>query len=270
LPGSFTDSSLPVGDAPFNIAELAGNLYVTYSGPTGVVDIFSTDGIFMSRFATGGTLLNPWGITVAPADFGKFSNAVLIGNFNFGVSSKGPGSISAFDAGGTFLGLLKDDHGADLSIDGLWSLKFGNGAMGGIAKALYFTAGIQGQMHGLFGSLSTCHGPVIGGVSANPNSLWPPNHKMVPVTLDYALTDDCTPAPACSLSVSSNEGEGGGSGHTSPDWQVVDAQHVDLRAERMGTGDGRIYTITINCTDTLELASSATTNVTVAHDQGKH
>src|SRR5262249_41929544 len=136
-------------------------------------------------FTTGGTLLNPWGVAVAPNNFGKFSNAVLIGNFNFGNPAVGPGRISAFDTGGNFLGLLQDTKGAPLSIDGLWTLTFGNGNNGGASNVLSFTAGIQGQAHGLFGRLAACGGPLISGVSASPNTLWPPNHKFVTVTLNY-------------------------------------------------------------------------------------
>lgn len=270
LPGTFTDPTLPAGNVPFNIVNIDHSLFVTYSGPSGIVNVFDKDGNFVKRFATGGTLINPWGIAMAPANFGEFSNALLIGSFNFGDPSKGAGTISAFASDGTFLGVVKDNHGQDLSIDGLWTLKFGDGAKAGITDVLYFSAGIQSQAHGLVGSLSACHGPAITAVSASPNSLWPPNHKMVPVTIAYNVTDDCTPPPSCALSVAGNEGEGGGSGHTSPDWQVLDAHHVDLRAERMGTGSGRDYTITIDCTDSLGLASNAATNVTVAHDRGKH
>jgi uncharacterized protein (TIGR03118 family) len=269
LPGAFTDSSLPAGDAPFNIVNIGNSLYVTYSGPVGVVNVFNTDGVLVGRFATGGTLVNPWGIAQAPGTFGKFSNAILVGNFNFGSAMMGPGHISAFDTKGNFLGLLEDTIGATLSIDGLWTLTFGNDQGGGSSNVLYFSAGIEGQRHGLFGSLEACGGPDITGASALPNSLWPPNHKMVPVTIDYTFSDNCDPAPSCSLSISSNEGEGGGSGHTSPDWTVVDAHHIDLRAERAGKGDGRAYTVTISCQDKSGLSSSASTTVTVAHDQGK-
>jgi len=267
FPGPFTDPTLPAGDKPFNVVNVGGNLYVTYSGPVGVVNVFDTDGIFLSRFATGGTLLNPWGIAIAPADFGQFSNAVLVGNFNLGNPAVGPGTISAFDASGAFLGLLKDETGADLLIDGLWSLRFGNGVNGGIKNVLYFSAGIDGQSHGLFGSLSACSGPAITGVSATPNLLWPPDHRMVPVVVNYTVQDSCDSAPVCSLSVSSNEGEGGGSGNTSSDFEVIDAHDVSLRAERAGTGDTRIYTITVACTDKLGLSSSAAAAVTVPHDQ---
>lgn len=164
-----------------------------------------------------------------------------------------------------------DTAGASISIDGLWTLKFGNGHNGGISNVLYFSAGIQNQAHGLFGSLAACHGPVTTGVSARPSVLWPPNHQTVPVVVNYTVTDDCDPAPVCSLSVSSNEGEGGGSGNTFPDWMVLDAHNVNLLAERMGTGNGRVYTITVDCTDKAGkagLSSSATVAVTVPHDQG--
>jgi uncharacterized protein (TIGR03118 family) len=263
VPGGFVDAGLPAGNLPFNVVNIGGSLYVTYSGAAGVVNVFDTDGNFQRRFATGGTLLNPWGIALAPADFGKFSHALLIGNFNLGNPAAGPGRISAFDPDTrAFLGLLEDTTGAPLSIDGLWSLTFGNGKQGGASNVLYFTAGIQNQTHGIFGRLAAC-GPVISGASASPDTLWPPNHKMVLVTLNYTLSDDCDTAPVGSISISSNEG-------TSADWQVVDLHHVNLLADRAGNGDGRTYTITITYKDTLGLSSSAKVTVTVPHDQGNH
>jgi uncharacterized protein (TIGR03118 family) len=262
VPGGFVDAGLPAGNLPFNVVNIGGSLYVTYSGAAGVVNVFDTNGNFIKRFATGGTLLNPWGIALAPADFGKFSNALLIGNFNFGSPAGGPGRISAFDpATGTFLGLLEDTTGTPLSIDGLWTLTFGNGQKGGATNVLYFTAGIQNQAHGIFGRLAAC-GPVIGGASASPDSLWPPNHKMVSVTLDYTVSDDCDAAPVGSIGISSNEG-------TPSDFQVVDLHHVNLLADRAGNGDGRVYTITISYKDASGLSSSAIVTVTVAHDQGQ-
>jgi hypothetical protein len=107
---------------------------------------------------------------------------------------------------------------------------------------------------------------VITGGTASPNSLWPPNHKFVPVTVSYTLSGGCGTG-ACSISsVTSNEPINGlGDGDTSPDWQVIDAHHVNLRAERSGTGSGRIYTITVTCTDGGGHTSTKTTQVTVAH-----
>jgi hypothetical protein len=113
--------------------------------------------------------------------------------------------------------------------------------------------------------------PVITGASASPNSLWPPNHKMVPVVVNYSVKDNCDgpSAIACSLDVSSDEPVNGtGDGDTAPDWIVVDAHHVQLRSERAGPGDGRIYTIAITCKDTKDNTSSTATQVTVPHSRG--
>ena len=111
--------------------------------------------------------------------------------------------------------------------------------------------------------------PSISGVSATPNSLWPPNHKMWTVRVNYTATDHCGPVQ-CSLSVTSNEPiDSIGDGHTAPDWVVLDARRVQLRAERQGPGSGRVYTIAIRCTDGAGNRATATTAVTVPHDRGK-
>lgn len=106
-------------------------------------------------------------------------------------------------------------------------------------------------------------GPVITGVTTTPGSLGPPNHKMIAVFVGYTA-NDVSGAPTCSLSVSSNEPVNGvGDGNTSIDWQVLDPHHVQLRAERSGTGNGRLYTITIRCTDTSGNTSISTGTVGV-------
>jgi hypothetical protein len=197
-----------------------------------------------------------------------------MGNFNNSPGGfNGIPHISAFAQDGTFLGLLEDTSKNPIAIDGLWSLRFGNGVNGGVSNVLYFTAGIGSapgvalETHGLLGSFTTCE-PSISAVTATPNVLWPPNHKMVNVTISYTVSDACDASPTASLSVSSNESaSGGGSGNTSPDWQVVDAHHVNLLAERDGSGTGRIYTITVTSTDSLGVTSTATTTVTVPHNQ---
>jgi uncharacterized protein (TIGR03118 family) len=159
LPGAFTDPNIPAGFAPFGIRNIGGNLFVTYAkqdadqhddvaGPgNGYVDVFDTSGNLLHRFATQGTLDSPWGMTVASAKFGSFSKAILIGNF-------GDGHINAFDpTSGAFLGQLTDVGNGPLTIHGLWGLAFGNGAKGSDPNALYFSAGINGEQDGLFGSL---------------------------------------------------------------------------------------------------------------------
>ncbi len=154
--GSFTDSTVDDGFAPFNVENIGGDLYVTYAfrGPTGddvagpgngFVDEFDINGNLIRRFASHGVLNSPWGLAKAPANFGAFSNDLLVGNF-------GDGTINAFDPGtGAFVGTLKDEFGNQISVDGLWALKFGNGAQNTSKNSLFFTAGINDEADGLFG-----------------------------------------------------------------------------------------------------------------------
>jgi uncharacterized protein (TIGR03118 family) len=109
----------------------------------------------LSQFAANGTLNSPWGMTLAPDNFGAFSGALLVGNF-------GDGRINAFDTGtGALLGQFRMPNGHPLSIDGLWGLHFGNGGSGGAANLLFFTAGPDHEDHGLFGSLRAI--PAVAG-----------------------------------------------------------------------------------------------------------
>jgi uncharacterized protein (TIGR03118 family) len=169
--GAFTDPNLPAGYAPFNVQVLNGKVYVTYArqdaakhddaaGPhRGFVDVFNLNGTpglahGTVRLVSRGPLDSPWGLAIAPSGFGNLgapSNdpVLLVGNF-------GDGLINAFDAStGTALGQLKDPDGEPIQIDGLWALRVGNGGAGGVANAVYFTAGPFGESHGLFGSLTT-------------------------------------------------------------------------------------------------------------------
>jgi len=161
--GSFSDSHLPMHYAPFGIANIDGFLVVTFAlqdahahddvpGPGhGFVDVFSPSGTLLRRFAARGTLNSPWGISLAPHDFGRFEHALLIGNF-------GDGRINAFNIhSGAFLGQLQASHGNPITIDGLWALLPGNGHAGGDLDKLYFTAGPNGEANGLFGSLQAVH-----------------------------------------------------------------------------------------------------------------
>lgn len=159
LTGSFIDPNLPAGLAPFNVQNIGGELYVTYAIPgpdadevdlgSGVVDVFDTNGNFIRRVASGGALASPWGLALAPSDFGTFSNALLVGNFN-----DEHGIINAFDPiSGSFLGTLTDVNDNAIAIPDLWGLSFGNGGNGGPTNALFFAAGIGDELHGLFGRL---------------------------------------------------------------------------------------------------------------------
>jgi len=111
--------------------------------------------------------------------------------------------------------------------------------------------------------------PTITSVTANPNTLWPPNHKMVPVTVSATTSDNCTAAPVCKItSVASSEPVNGtGDGDTAPDWQITGNLTVNLRAERAGNGSGRVYTIAVQCADASNNNSSQTVTVTVPHNQ---
>ncbi|MGA3189999.1 MAG: TIGR03118 family protein [Bryobacteraceae bacterium] len=160
--GNFADPNMPPGYAPFNIWNINGSLYVTYAVQNstktedvqalgnGVVDIFDLNGNLLQRLTSGGPLDSPWGVAVAPANWGAFGGAVLVGNF-------GNGWINAFDPKtGTLLGALQDSTGTPIAIQGLWAIEFGNGSSGGDKQYLYFTAGIMvnGVQHGLLGSLA--------------------------------------------------------------------------------------------------------------------
>jgi uncharacterized protein (TIGR03118 family) len=157
LAGNFTDPNLPSGLTPFNVANIGGQLYVTFAqaGPdadeaplgSGVVDIFNTDGTFVERFATGGNLLSPWGVAQAPDDFGALAGAILIGNF-----AEEDGFINAFASDGNYLGQLMTENGP-FSIPYLWALGTRTGGVGVDPGSLYFTAGIGDEQHGLFAQL---------------------------------------------------------------------------------------------------------------------
>ncbi|HWE52543.1 MAG TPA: TIGR03118 family protein [Bryobacteraceae bacterium] len=162
---AFTDATIPAGFAPFGLSIIGGNIYVSYAkqdsakhddvagAGNGFIDAFDASGNLLGRLVSQGVLNSPWGMAKAPATFGAFGGALLVGNF-------GDGTINAFDSvKGTPLGTLKDDTGHAIPIPGVWTLSFGNGGRGGDSGTLYFTAGIPGpygedaESHGLFGSI---------------------------------------------------------------------------------------------------------------------
>jgi hypothetical protein len=109
--------------------------------------------------------------------------------------------------------------------------------------------------------------PVISNVSVDPTVLWPVNHKMRNIAVTYSSSDNCPGTVTCTLSVTSNEHmNGAGDGNTGDDWEIVNNHAVKLRAERTGGGMGRVYTITIRCTDQAGNTGVATTTVAVPHD----
>ncbi len=174
-PGSFTDPNLPAGYAPFNIQQVRSQIFVMYAvqdhakhdpvnaAGNGIVDIFDLEGNFVKRFASNGMLNSPWGVAQASANFGKFSNDILIGNF-------GDGTINAFDpANGTFQGQLNDQTGAPITNASLWGLVFGAGGTGD-SNTLYFTAGLADEGHGLFGAITAAAPTADYSLTASPQN----------------------------------------------------------------------------------------------------
>jgi uncharacterized protein (TIGR03118 family) len=169
----FTDDRLPRNFVPFNVQAIGNDIVVTFvlhqegkpfetDGPgLGFVDIFSSEGQLLQRLEHGDWLNAPWGIALAPLDFGVYSHDLLIGQFAGGGSSEGSGTIAAYDlATGKFIGLVQDASGKTLSINGLWAISPGNSAAAGSydpaaspAAELYFTAGPDHGTGGLFGYL---------------------------------------------------------------------------------------------------------------------
>ena len=160
---TFVDPDIPDGYAPFGIQAVGDTVFVTYAKQDaqagdevagkgrGFVDAFDTSGTFVTRVASRHVLNAPWGLAMAPADFGRFSGDLLVGNF-------GDGTIQAFRpaANGSYhrAGALWNRHGKVLSIDGLWAIEFGNGDAAGASNELYFTAGPDDEAHGLFGKIT--------------------------------------------------------------------------------------------------------------------
>jgi uncharacterized protein (TIGR03118 family) len=169
----FTDERLPRDFVPFNVQAIGNDIVVTFvlhqegnpletdGAGLGYVDIFSSDGQLLRRVEHGDWLNAPWGVTLAPLDFGVFSHALLIGQWAGGGTSEGSGTIAAYDfATGKFIGMVQDATGNPLSINGLWAISPGNSAApgsydpaGSPASELYFTAGPNHGTGGLFGYL---------------------------------------------------------------------------------------------------------------------
>ncbi|MGZ3237983.1 MAG: TIGR03118 family protein [Burkholderiaceae bacterium] len=164
LTGTFSDPNLPAGFAPFGIQAINGNIYVSYAKQDdkkhddvagkglGFINVFDPNGHLIRRVVSWGSLNSPWGMTLAPAGFGKFSNRLLVGNF-------GDGKINAYDiATGQFIGKLKSLDKHAIQISGLWGLAFGNGFVKQPVNTLFFAAGPGDEAHGLYGRIEIAPG----------------------------------------------------------------------------------------------------------------
>ena len=164
--GAFIDPRLPKGYAPFGIQNLKGLIFVTYAKTEpgsddeahgqglGVVDVFLTDGTFFGRVARGGGLNAPWGLAWAPADFGRFSGDLIVGNF-------GDGKLHAFSGNGNGWhsdGVLRGEDHRAIKVDGLWGIGFGGGTVNnGPTNTLFFAAGPDDESAGAFGTIDATH-----------------------------------------------------------------------------------------------------------------
>jgi len=157
--GSFTDPNIPAGYAPFGIQAISGQLYVSYAqvNPAngretfgagfGYVDIYDSNGNLVKRLISNGALNAPWGMAMAPANFGPFSNDLLVGNF-------GDGTINVYDpSSGTMLGTLSTSGGTAIVIPGLWGIAFGNGVNNQPTNTLFYAAGPGAGAHGAYGRI---------------------------------------------------------------------------------------------------------------------
>ncbi len=169
----FADEELPPHYLPFNVQAIGNDIVVAYAlheegsrfetdGPgLGFVDIYSATGRLLQRLEHGDWLNAPWGVALAPLDFGRFSHDLLVGQFAGGGDTQSSGFIAAYDlATGKFEGLLRDASGKPLAINGIWSLSPGNvspsnsDAAAAPAAEMYFTAGPNRGSGGLFGFLT--------------------------------------------------------------------------------------------------------------------
>jgi len=151
LVGKFTDSTL-TGLVVYGVQNINGKLYVTFADSAfskGAVDVVSTSGKLIKRLTKDAHLKAPWGVALAPKNFGTASNALLVGNVS-------DGRINVFNAKtGKFMSQLKDTNNKVISIGGLWSLAFGQGGgMNGNPNQLFFTAGPNEYANGLFGVIN--------------------------------------------------------------------------------------------------------------------
>lgn len=184
---AFKDHSIPKGFAPFNVQNINGTIAVTYAkqnaekhddvagAGNGFVDFFTTKGKLIRRLQHGKFLDSPWGLTVAPASFDKLAGDILVGNF-------GSGQIDAFSPkSGKFITTLDTAANTPVVINGLWALSPGSGAPDSSTQSIYFTAGINDEQDGLFGTLDFSSSITTGKVAKSPA----PHNPVTPVMTGY-------------------------------------------------------------------------------------
>lgn len=199
---TFADATVPAGYAPFGIQALptgasgATQIYVTYAkqdagggsdnvngAGLGYVDVYDTNGQFVKQLVAAGALNAPWGMALAPADFGTLSGTVLIGNF-------GDGKINAYDAGtGAFVGTVSDSGGAAIATPGLWGIAFGNDANNQPHNTLFFAAGTNDEANGSYGRIDLGATPPVLNAPPVVTLTVPAGSLKATVTLSATVVD---------------------------------------------------------------------------------
>lgn len=229
LVGNLTDPHLPAGYAPHNVKVIGNVILVAYAqqdtakhdpvigAGLGIVDAFDMEGNFHGTFASGTQLNAPWGMAIAPASFGDFSNDILVGNF-------GDGIINAYDTTGQFVGQVKNSAGQVIATPGLWELVFGRGGTGD-PNTLYFTAGGSNQTNGLFATLVPA--TAVGGADFSLNlssqtvTVTAGGSSTIPIGsagvggFNSQITLSCTPAAGITCSFNPNAITPGGNAGSS-------------------------------------------------------
>jgi uncharacterized protein (TIGR03118 family) len=199
---TFSDPGIPAGFAPFGIQAIANGtggavqIYVTYAqqqapdnhdnangAGLGYVDIYDTNGRLIKALIAAGPLNAPWGIALAPADFGTLSTALLVGNF-------GDGKINGFDAAtGAFIGAVADASGTAIATPGLWGIAFGNDANNQPHNTLFFAAGTNNEANGSYGRIDLGASPPVLGAAPAVTLTTPSGTLSGSVTLSATVQD---------------------------------------------------------------------------------
>jgi uncharacterized protein (TIGR03118 family) len=199
---TFVDPTVPAGYAPFGIQAInngaagATQIYVSYAkqmtpdnhdevdgAGLGFVDIYDTNGKLIKQLVAGGWLNAPWGLALAPADFGTLSNALLVGNF-------GDGTIHGFDpATGVYMGAVSGSTGAAIAIPGLWGIAFGNDAVNQPDNTLFAAAGPNAEANGWYGRIDLGAAPPVLGAAPVVTLTVPASPLVGTVTLSATATD---------------------------------------------------------------------------------
>jgi uncharacterized protein (TIGR03118 family) len=261
----FADSGIPAGYAPFGIQAIANGvggatqIYVTYAqqqapanhdnadgAGLGYVDIYDTNGKFIKQLVAKGALNAPWGIALAPADFGGLSKTLLIGNF-------GDGKINGYDpAAGTLTGSVNDSKGTAIATPGLWGIAFGNDANNQPHNTLFFAAGTNNEANGSYGRIDVGATPPVLNAAPVVTLTAPTGTLKGTVALSATVKDSIAISKVEFFAASGSIG-------------VATTSPYSVSWDTTAVADGQVK-VTATATDADgNVGSSAATSVTVAN-----